>query len=490
VSLTKSFLRKPAAFIALAVALLMSVAMAAPAAAVSTSDYNKQVAAQQALISDLQSKLDAANQQLTDLQNNSNGQADLINAAQTEATQAQDALDAAAADYASQQALYDADFTAEQAAEQAVNDAIAAVNTASDNVDSTYAAYQSAQSNTDAAQAAVQTAQTNYDTQLIAGNNKATAGLTVDVYTGISSRGNPPKRDDATYTKCKTVTVSNIQANWGGGDILGCGSDYIMLHYHGYITYPTSSKVYFQNQADDGFYMSIGGQQVINDWALKGCGANSVGLYSFTGGQSYSVDAWYYEWTGGACSTLFYQQLGQGGWSVAPASMFSQQALTPTQHDPALKVILDAKTAAYVAAVAAEESAQTTYLAAGDTYDAATQAYDAANQTLIAKQATLASDDGTVSASAATWQTAADNKAVKDAALATLKTQYQSTFDALNAQAQVVDGLETKLAQAKAALAAIPKPTSPAKSAKKVTTKPAPPTKVTPRDKFVPAPKR
>jgi len=74
-----------------------------------------------------------------------------------------------------------------------------------------------------------------------------------------------------------------------------------MLHYHGYITYPTSTKVYFQNQADDGFYMSINGTQVINDWSLKGCGANSVGMFSFTGGKSYSIDAWFYEWGGGAC---------------------------------------------------------------------------------------------------------------------------------------------------------------------------------------------
>jgi len=434
--------------------------------------------------------LDAANQQLTDLQNNSNGQADLINAAQTEATTAHDALDAAAQNHDFQQGLYDVIFASVQAAEQALQDADAKVVAASDNVDATYAAYQSAQDATAAAQVAVQVAQNNYDTQLIAGNNQVSQGLTVDVYTGISSQGNPPQRSDAAYTKCKTTTVSNIQANWGGGDILGCGSDYIMLHYHGYITYPTSMKLYFQNQADDGFYMRIGGQTVINDWALKGCGANSVGLYSFTAGKSYPIDAWFYEWSGGACSTLYYQPLGQQGWTVAPASMFSQQAVVLAQKDPALKAILDAKTAAYMDAVTAEEIAAGTYTDAGVAYNASQDDYNTALATLSDRQNQLAANDASLSAAEAAWQTATDNAAIKDAALTTLKTQYQSTFDALNAQAKVVDGLEAQVAQAKATLAAIPKPTPPTKQAKQATTKPVLPAKTVPRGKFVPVPKR
>ena len=488
--LKSSFTRKLASVFILFAGLISPLILAAPAAASSVSDYNNQVAAQQARINDLQTQLDGAQQKLTDLQNNSNGQAELIATAQTDATNAKDALDSAAADYASKQATYATAYADEQAAETAVNDAVDAVAVASDNVDATFAAYQSAQDATDRAQAAVVAAQNDYANKPIAVGVSPSTGLVADVYTGVSSHGNPPQRADNVYTKCKTITVDNIQANWGGGDILGCGGDYVMIHYHGYITYPTTKQVYFYAQADDGFFMTIGGQTVINDWSLKGCGGNSVGLVSFTANVSKSIDAWFYEWGGGACSTLNYQPLGANGWNVAPASFFSQGAAAATGPDPALKVVLDAKTAQYVAAVAAEETAQQTYTDAANAYDQAQTQYDNANADLSSKQTALANVDALLSQTEAAWQTASDNSALKDAALLSLQTQYKSTFDAINAQAGVVDGLETQLVQAKATLAAIPKPTSPAKVSKKSVTKPVKPTPVTPRGKFVPVPKR
>jgi len=204
---------------------------------------------------------------------------------------------------------------------------------------------------------------------------------------------------------------------------------------------------------------------------------------------SQTIDAWYYEWGGGACSTLNYQPLGSGQWTVAPASFFSQNVTQVTQHDPALKTVLDQKTAVYLDAVASEEAALQAYNNAGDNYTAVAQTYSDANQVLISKQATLASDDQSVSACAGVWQTATDNKAVKDGALLTLQTKYKATFDAITGQAQTVSSLENQVAQAKATLAAIPKPASPSKVAKKVITKPAPPAKVMPKGKFVPVPK-
>ena len=481
-------LRKIAALFGVLTLLTSPLLISQSAFASSTSDYNNQVAAQQALINDLQTKLTAAQQKLDDLQNNSNGQAELINTAQTAATQAQDALDAAQADYQTKSTSYDAAYADEQAAETAVNNAVTAVGNASDTVDSTYSAYTTAQNNSDAAHTDMVTAQLQYDNSSVVVGGQANSGLVADVYNNISTRGNPPQRSDNVYTKCRTTVVDNIQANWGGGSVLGCNSDYVMIHYHGFITYNTSTRIYFQNQADDGFFMSIGGQTVINDWALKGCGANSIGSYVFQAGTSYAIDAWYYEWGGGACSTLYYQPSG-GQWNVAPGSMFTQTAVAVVTKDPALKTILDQKTALYVAAIAAEEAALQTYNDASDAYDQANLAYSQAVDTLTAKQAALTSQSDIVSTAEAAWQTASDDKAIKDAALLTLKTQYKATFDAITSQAGVVDGLQTQLVQAKAALAAIPKPTSPTKANKKTVVKPAPPTKAVPRGKFVPVPK-
>jgi predicted nucleic acid-binding Zn-ribbon protein len=437
----------------------------------STTDYNNQVAAAQAKIQDLQSQLSSAQAELDSWTNSSNDQANQINDAQTAATEAQDALDAAAADYSDKKATYDAAYADEQTAEAAVTKAVAAVNAASNVVDSTYSNYAVAQQNSDNAQAAMNQAQNDYDTKLInAGGQGTTPGLTVDVYTGINRNGNPPSRSDTVYTKCKTTTVPNIQANWGGGDILGCGSDYIMVHYHGYITYTSTTKVYFQNQADDGFYMQIGGTQVINDWSLKGCGANSTGLFSFTGGKSYAIDAWYYEWTGGACSTLYYKPLTGNSYTVAPASFFTQDAVATWVKDPALKAILDQKTAAYVQAVAAEEQASVVYQNACDVYDGAQLTYGYAGNELANKRATMAVLENVMSAVESKWQSSSDAKAVADANLRDLKAQYSVTFAGIDAAAQKVDGLEAQLAQAKIDLANIPKPTAADKRKPKKTT--------------------
>ena len=470
---------------------ITSFAFYSPAAyADTTNDYNNKVAQAQAKIDDLQNQLNNAQADLNSWTNSSNDQANLINDAQTAVMNAQDALDAAQADYTSKKAIYDQSYADIQAAQIAVGNAITEVNNASDVVDSTYSSYQTAQINSDNAQAAMNTAQNDYNTKLInVGGQGSTPGLSVDVYTSINRFGNPPSRSDTTYTKCKTVTLNNIQANWGSGDILGCGSDYIMLHYKGYITYSSTTKVYFQAQADDGFYMSVNGTQVINDWSLKGCGANSTGVFSFTGGKSYSVDAWFYEWGGGACSTLYYQPLG-GQWAVAPASFFTQNAVANWVKDPALKVILDQKTAAYVAAVAAEENALNAYNAAGDVYDGKWTTYNMLNGDLASKKNNLTQYETVMNNAEANWQSCSDTSAVANANLRDLKAQYATTFQGIQNAVQKVDDLEKQLEQAKNDLANIPKPTaSDKRKPKKITSKYFADSAYVPRGVFVPNPK-
>jgi hypothetical protein len=454
-------LRKFSTLFVATTSLFLMFGMASPAMADSTTDYNQKVAEAQAKIQDLQNQLDNAQANLDSWTNSSNSQADLINSAQTAATEAKDALDAAVADYNGKKANYDVAFADVRAAEAVVAQAVAAVNAAADVVDSTYDSYAIAQQNADNAQAVMNQAKNDYDTKLInAGGQGSSAGLKVDVYTGIGRYGNPPQKSDTAYTKCKTTTVSNIDLNWGGGDILGCGSDYIMLHYKGYITYPTTTKVYFQAPADDGFYMSINGTQVINDWSLKGCGANSTGLFSFTGGKSYAIDAWFYEWTGGACSSLYYKPLSGNSYAVAPASFFTQDAVVTMVKDPALLSILNAKTALYVQAVAAEEQASVVYGNACDDYDGKQITYEYAGSALASKREILRPLEDVMSNAEVVWQNSSDTKVEADANLRDLKAQYSSTFAAIESAAQQVDDLEAKVAQAKVDLANIPKPSA------------------------------
>jgi predicted nucleic acid-binding Zn-ribbon protein len=464
-------LRKFAALFVPLTTLFLLFGLSSPAMADSTTDYNQKVAEAQAKIQDLQSQLSNAQANLDSWTNSSNSQADQLNSAQTAATEAKDALEVAVSDYNSKKADYDVAFADVQAAEAVVAQAVAEVNAAADVVDSTYDSYAVAQQNADNAQAVMNQAQIDYDTNLInVGGTGNTPGLKVDVYTGINRYGNPPQKSDTAYTKCKTTTVANIDANWGGGDILGCGSDYVMLHYKGYITYPTTTKVYFQAPADDGFYMSINGTQVINDWSLKGCGANSTGMFSFIGGKSYAIDAWFYEWTGGACSTLNYKPLNGSSYAVAPASFFTQEAVATMVKDPALLVVLNAKTALYVQAVAAEENANVVYEDACNVYDGANMAYGYAGSSLANKNAILVPLEYVMNNAESDWQNRSDDKVVADANLRDLKIEYSSTFEAIESAAQQVDDLEAKVAQAKVDLANIPKPSASDKRKPKKTT--------------------
>ena len=471
----------------------LSFMLAAPAAfAVTTDEYNQKVSAAQAKINDLQNQLNNAQTNLDSWQNSSNEQANLINDAQTAATEAQDALDVAANNYALKKNDYDTWYSNEVViAEGKVSNAIDLLNNAADVVDSTYEDYVIAQANADSAQVQMDQAQIDYDTQLInAGGTGNTPGLKVDVYTGISRNGNPPQKSDTAYTKCKTTTVSNIDANWGGGDILGCGSEYIMIHYKGYITYPTTTKVYFQAPADDGFYMTINGQTVINDWSLKGCGANSTGLFSFTGGKSYAIDAWFYEWTGGACSSLTYRPGTSGSWSVAPSSFFTQDAVVTMIKNPALLVILNNKTAAYVSAVVTEENANQIYLNAENNYDGKYLNYMMFSQDLAGKKYTLNQLEDVMNIYENNWQDCSDDKAIKDADLRDLKAQYGTTFEAIENAANQVDVLEAQLAQAKVDLANIPKPSAQSqRKNKKQTIRAYADGAYMPRPTFVPVPK-
>jgi len=230
------------------------------------------------------------------------------------------------------------------------------------------------------AQNAVDTANYNYTHNLIAvypANSQPTiSGLKAKIYKNIPQPN--PQRSDTAYTYCKTITVSQIAKNWGGGDIEGCGGDYIMIHYTGYITVPTTMSYQFLANVDDGWYMTIGGTVVNDNWYLKGCGGNWSSNITLNAGQSYAIDAWMYEWGGGACNYLYYSS--QVDWNLVPASWFSQnQPVQPTyENDPALLAVLQQKQAdlaiaqsAYSLAITNSTTANTEYLLAIDDYNAA-----------------------------------------------------------------------------------------------------------------------
>jgi len=162
---------------------------------------------------------------------------------------------------------------------------------------------------------------------VVSASAESVSGLTVEVYVYDSS--STPDHE-AKYDLCSTITdtawtsVDSINANFDaeyGGIVAGCRGDFVLLHYSGYITWDKTETATLMAMADDGFYMTLDGEPVINDWTLKGCSGSQV-QHDFVAGVPQKLDAWFYEYGGGACSTLYSIQDGQ--WISVPASAYTK----------------------------------------------------------------------------------------------------------------------------------------------------------------------
>ncbi len=143
-----------------------------------------------------------------------------------------------------------------------------------------------------------------------------------------------PERSPETMTFCATTYASNISGDWGGDDIMGCGYDFVAIHYTGTMTFESDAPVYLMAIADDGFSLSLDGVSVIEDWTLKGC-SGSVNLFTPVAGHEYVLDAWFYEYGGGACSTLYSMPVdGSLPWDIVQPSAFVSVPVIETQPSP------------------------------------------------------------------------------------------------------------------------------------------------------------
>lgn len=190
-----------------------------------------------------------------------------------------------------------------------------------------------------------QTVGTNYavdftfTSELPAQSTIPNPGLRVDVY---STRGQSPE-PKPNYVLCSTqnvnawTSVESIDHEFDRdfqGIVAGCDYDEVLVHYSGYLTWPRTEKVTLRAIADDGFYMTLDGQLVIDDWNYKPCSGPIVER-DFIANKPQKLDAWFFEGGGGACSTLTAVQNGEflpipkeaftknafpTGWSLGPVA--------------------------------------------------------------------------------------------------------------------------------------------------------------------------
>ena len=159
---------------------------------------------------------------------------------------------------------------------------------------------------------------------LLLGIDKAHAaeGLTAQVY-NVQGQNASPYIPQGAYPLL-TVSVPNINFQWGSGSILGGPSEDVIIRFTGSILSNETKNISFLATADDGTRLYIDGVLVADDWVDKGGGGTTTDPISFTAGVPKTIELMYYENGGGANVFLNWDQ--SGSMDIIPASAFTSQA--------------------------------------------------------------------------------------------------------------------------------------------------------------------
>jgi len=154
--------------------------------------------------------------------------------------------------------------------------------------------------------------------------------------TDRSSYGNPVNSYRTTNGMFFS-TNSNLPNN--DTSLLG-RNDGTVIRFTGTITPPTTTanpagtiyRLYFYNNSDDGFKMTINGVTIINQNTTVQLqsvfGTTGNGYMDVVAGQSYNIEAWYWNTYGGLGHTLYWDY--GNGRTVIPNSAFSTGWITET----------------------------------------------------------------------------------------------------------------------------------------------------------------
>ena len=154
-------------------------------------------------------------------------------------------------------------------------------------------------------------------------------GLNAEVY--VYGFSGVPQRSKDLYPACTTnAVITEVQtledlfgAPFQEVIVAGCQNDYVLVHLTGYIT--LDAGIYtFNFSADDGLFLSIGGQTLTNDaedWIIKPPSGSTNVPFS-ANGYSLAVDFWFFDNEFGSYADV--QILDSRGNEVSQAGLFSK----------------------------------------------------------------------------------------------------------------------------------------------------------------------
>jgi len=161
----------------------------------------------------------------------------------------------------------------------------------------------------------------------VLGVGAAIGGLNVEAYhiNQVNSQPTDANITSQCTSPATPKTVGTVNFSWGGGSVLGCDSDFVLVKFKGYVGFPTDRTVQFCTGGDDGNRLLIDDQIVTNSWYIQAWGSD-CGQVVFKANESKKFEYDYYEWGGGAIAVLNYQYTEDGSnWTnsrTVPSSAF------------------------------------------------------------------------------------------------------------------------------------------------------------------------
>ncbi len=157
-------------------------------------------------------------------------------------------------------------------------------------------------------------------------------GLVAKSYNRLGYNNAPPL-PTANETPLNTENVSNIDFQWGGGQVLNSGrSEDVLVAFEGNIMVPADGWYSFFAPGDDGIKLTIAGMNVIDDWYDKGGGGSISEPVWIRAGILYPTTLYYYENGGGAWVQLYYST-ADTSLTIVPPSWFGEQTVTETTYE-------------------------------------------------------------------------------------------------------------------------------------------------------------
>lgn len=164
-------------------------------------------------------------------------------------------------------------------------------------------------------------------------NNKN--GLISRVYQSFNRQ--IPERSIADLPLCEVTIEKTIDFDWGYNPLStsnGCGKDYFLVTYKGFIAWPgkgLQSRVFYAS-VDDGMLLKVNNEIVIDKWTDGG----SIGNYPFNksgvttleGGRQYPIEIWYYAWIPPSNFKLYWSPVSSN--QRDETRLIDQESLAPT----------------------------------------------------------------------------------------------------------------------------------------------------------------